>query len=229
MFSPHPSARLPRVGARALALPVTVAVTAILAGCGGGHGTSSSSSSPQQPSSSAGESGFDGAPLPGGVKAPDFTLTDQHGRTVRLSQFRGRVVALTFVYSTCGDACVVIAQQLRGALDELEAEHHRLPVVAMVSADPAADTPARVARFLGETSLTGRVEYLTGALSRLQPVWRAYGVKPASAGRSTFDEYASVLLIDPEGRKRVLFESENLTPEGIAHDVGRLEGDPAAP
>lgn len=223
MFPLPRSTRLARIGGPALALLPALALTAILAGCGGGHGTSSSSSSSQQASSPTGESGFDGAPLPGAVKAPGFTLTDQYGRSVSLGQFRGRVVALTFLYSTCGDTCVVIAQQLRGALDELEAEHRPRPAVVIVSADPAADTPAHVARFLGETSLTGRVEYLTGAPSRLAAIWRAYGVKPASAGRSTFDEYASVLLIDPEGRKRVLFESENLIPEGIAHDVGKLE------
>lgn len=217
------------MGARALALLSTLALVTILAGCGGGQGNSSSSSSSQPASSSTGEAGFDGAPLPGEVKAPHFTLTDQYGRSVSLGQFHGRVVALTFLYSTCGDTCVVIAQQLRGALDELEEEHRPQPAVVIVSADPAADTPAHVAHFLGETSLAGRAEYLTGAPSRLAAIWRAYGVRPASAGRAAFDEYASVLLIDREGRKRVLFESENLTTEGLAHDVGELDGDSAVP
>ena len=51
----------------------------------------------------------------------------------------------------------MIAQQIRGALDEL-----RRPVpVLLISADPAADTPARVRRFLPRVSLSGRVRYLT--------------------------------------------------------------------
>ena len=48
-------------------------------------------------------------------------------------------------------------------------------------------------------------------------------VVPASAGRREFDKYASVLLIDPEGRERVLFEQEQLTPESLAHDIGKLQ------
>ncbi len=142
-----------------------------------------------------------------------------------LSDYRGHVVVIAFLYTTCGAPCVLIAQQIRGALDELP----RPVPVLIVSADPAADTPAHIARFLSEVSLTGRVEYLTGPPPRLQPIWRAYHVRPASAGRATFEEYASVLLIDGRGAERVLFQSEQLTPEGISHDIGRLEEDPAQP
>ena len=63
-------------------------------------------------------SGFDGAALPA-IVAHDFTLTDQYGHLVSLSDYRGQVVVLAFLYSTCGPTCIVIAQQIRGALDEL--------------------------------------------------------------------------------------------------------------
>ncbi len=206
-------------------LSAAVAAAILLVGCG-----DAGSSSTQRASSAAGETAFDGgAALPGEVPAPGFTLTDQHGRSVSLAEYRGRVVVLTFLYSTCGAPCELIAQQIRGALDELAEGHARPPVVLIVSADPAADTPTRIAGFLGEVSLSGRVRYLTGTPSQLRAVWRAYRVKPASAGRATFDEYASVLLIDRRGDERVLFQSEQLTPEGISHDVGKLDGDPAHP
>jgi len=141
---------------------------------------------------------------------------------VSLREYRGRVVVLAFLYSTCGATCVVIAQQIRGALGELEERHAPAPAVLIVSANPAADTPTSVERFLAEVSLTGRVEYLTGTPAQLQPIWRAYGVHPASSGRSALDEYASLLLLDRRGAKRVLFQSEQLTPEGISHDIDTL-------
>jgi protein SCO1 len=165
-------------------------------------------------------SGFDGALLPGGVSAPDFTLTDQSGRRVSLDQYRGRVTILTFLSSVCQPTCPLIAQQIRGALDELG----RPVPTLIVSASPTADTPTSVRRFLGEAALTGRVEYLTGALGELQPVWRAYDIVPSLLGNAASPHAASVLLIDRSGEKRDLFQVEELTPEGLAHDVRKLEG-----
>jgi protein SCO1 len=164
-------------------------------------------------------SGFDGAALPGDVPAPGFTLTDQYGHPVSLADHRGQVVVLAFLYSTCGPTCIVIAQQIRGALDELP---HPVPVL-FVSADPSADTPAHIGRFLESVSLTGRVQYLTGSVSQLRPLWRAYRITPAVSDSAAFDRFASVLLLDGHGRERVLFGEEQLTPESLAHDIRRLQ------
>ncbi|HEY2570793.1 MAG TPA: SCO family protein [Solirubrobacteraceae bacterium] len=184
-----------------------------LAGCA--SGSSSSSSPTSQP---AGASGFDGAALPPGVVAPAFTLTDQRGRSVSLAGLRGQVAIVAFVYSTCGSTCVVIAQQIRGALDELA---HPVPVL-FVSANPAADTPAHVSRFLSRVSLSARISYLSGSPARLRPLWRAFRVVSASGDRRAFDRTASVYLIDRAGRERVIFQLEQLTPEAISHDVRKL-------
>jgi len=197
-----------------------LALASALSGCGGQSPAAGASAS----SSAGPEPAFEGAPFPGrGIAVPGFTLQNQYGGRVSLGNYRGRVVMLTFLYSTCGDTCIVIGEQIRGALNELEEEHAPPPAVLIVSADPAADSPANVRRFLARVSLTGRVQYLTGTPARLRSIWRAYGVKPASAGARRFDEYAPVLLLDAAGRKRVLFESEELTPEGLSHDTRKLQ------
>lgn len=216
--------RTPLLLALASLLVVALALALLLGGSSGGNGTrSSTSSTGASVSPATTSSGFDGAALPRRTPAPDFTLSDQYGRTVSLRQFRGRVTMLAFLYSTCGATCFLIAQQIRGALDELQSEGARAPAVLIVSADPAADTRASVARFLRETSLTGRVQYLTGSPRVLRGVWSAYDVRPASDGRTAFDTYASLLLLDAQGRERVLFESEVLTPESVSHDIRKLQ------
>lgn len=211
------SLRLALAAAVALALALGVAAAAIVSGSSGRGSGSSRTSSTVVAASAA--SAFAGAALPANILAPPFTLSDQQGRRVSLAQYRGQVVVLTFLYSTCGAPCVLIAQQIRGALDEL-----RGPVpVLIVSADPASDSPARVRRFLSEAALSGRAQYLSGTPTLLRQVWAAYHVKPASVGSRVFDEYASVLLIDPAGRERVVFESEQLTPESLSHDIQKLD------
>ncbi len=209
-------ARLVRT--RALAPVLALA----LAGCS--SGSSSSSSTAPASASTPGASGFDGAALPGTISAPQFTLRDQTGAPVSLADYRGGVVLVAVLYSTCGAPCAVIAQQIRGALDEL---HAPVPVL-VISADPAADTPARVRSFLARASLDGRALWLSGSRAQLQRVWQAFRVLPASAGRAAFARSASVILIDRDGRERVIFQLEELTPEGLSHDLRRLLAEPGA-
>lgn len=163
--------------------------------------------------------GFRGAEIPGAPQAPPIALVDQYGRSASLAALRGEPVVLGFLYARCGGPCEVIAQQIRGALDEL-----RRPVpVLLVSVDPAGDTPPAVRRFLAKVSLSGRVYYLTGSPAALARVWRDYKVAPPRAGAAAFARDANVLLLDGAGRERVVFGSEQLTPEALAHDIGRLQ------
>src|SRR5205807_1396532 len=173
-----------------------------------------------QSGSRAGSSGFAGAALPAGVRAPGFTLTDQARRRVSLSAYRGGPLVLAFLSTSCRAACVLAAQQVRGALDLLP----RPVPVLFVSVDPGADTPARVARFLRAVSLGGRAEYLSGSPAALRRVWGDYRVPPFAGERSAFERALTLVLIDARGRERVLFGLEQLTPEALAHDIGRLRG-----
>jgi cytochrome oxidase Cu insertion factor (SCO1/SenC/PrrC family) len=194
------------------------ALTFLVAGCGGGATTRSASTGGQ----------FDGAAYPLGVRAPGFTLENQLGRRVSLSAFKGQVVVLAFLSTDCR-ACVLVAQQVRGALDELASAPtygQGTAVGAMqilfVSTAPRADTHARVGRLLAETSLTDRVEYLTGTPKELRPVWHTYRVPPPSAGRAASEAATTVLLIGRSGDERVAFGLEQLTPESLSHDIRLL-------
>jgi protein SCO1/2 len=214
----------PRPTLLALATLLVLALgLAIVFGSTANHaarGPSSSSSS--TPAGSAQTGGFDGAPLPP-TPARGFTLIDQHGRRVSLSGYRGQVLILTFLSTAQAGASGLIAQQIRGALDDLG---RPVPALA-VSAAPAADSPARVRAFLNSVSLGGRMEYLTGTPAQLAPVWRAYRVVANPTSRAAFERFASVLLIDPAGDERVEFGVEQLSPEGLAHDVEKLRAEPS--
>lgn len=168
---------------------------------------------------------FDGAAFPEGVRAHDFTLTDQHGHRVSLSSYRGQVVVLAFLSPNCR-TCVLIAQQVRGALDELAPEPgvQKPGVRTIFVSTQGGDMRARVGHLLAETSLSGRVEYLMGSTKELQPVWHAYSIAPMSAGRAASEAGITVLLIDGKGIERVGFGLEQITPEGLAHDIRLLEG-----
>ena len=201
---PHRLRAVPRT---ALALTGAAAIAPGVIACGSGSAV--------RPATGT---GFAGAALPASLPVHDFTLEDQAGHRVSLAGYRGQAVILAFLSSTCGATCTLIAQQIRGALDELP----RPVPVLFVSVDPRADTGARVRRFLERVALSGRVRYLNGSPAVLKPIWRAYGIVPVTSGRAAFERTASVLLLDRNGRERVIFAVEQLTPEGVAHDVRKL-------
>lgn len=145
------------------------------------------------------------------------------------------VVAIAFLSTHCR-ACVLMAQQVRGALDELASRPtygrgtaDGALLVIFVSTNPRADTKTSVKRFLADTSLSGRVLYLTGSQAQLQPIWRAYRITPPSAGKSASEAATTVLLIGPSGNERVGFGLEQVTPESLSHDIRLLRDGRATP
>jgi protein SCO1/2 len=166
-------------------------------------------------------SGFDGSLRPN-IVPTNFTLKDQNGKTVSLTDFKGKPLILTFMYSTCKDTCPLQANQIRGALDQLGSD--AVPAVA-ISVDPKNDTPDSAKRFVVQRQLSGRMQFLLGNRGQLAPLWKEYGIRPQG---KAFDHTAYVVILDSKGRQRVSFPVSKLTPEGLAHDVRVLEREESA-
>lgn len=162
-------------------------------------------------------SAFDGPTLPPGLRAANFSLTDERGRHVSLAQYRGQVVVLTFIHSLCHDTCPLMVEQIKGALNTLSGR--AVPAIG-VSVDPAEDTRVNRMRFLRKHEMLGRLAFLSGSSRTLRRVWHAYAIQPVTpkVDHSTF-----VLLIDKRGIERVGFPADQLTPEALAHDIRVLE------
>jgi protein SCO1 len=162
--------------------------------------------------------GFAGPVMPAHLRAASFRLRDQNGRWVSLSQYRGRVVILSFMHALCTGSCPIIAQQIRGAINDLGSRARDTQALA-VSIEPIEDTPAHVTTFLRRQHVEGLFRYLIGPQADLRRTWKSYAIQPVVAGKrhSTF-----VILIDRRGTERVGYDMASLTPENLAHDIGVL-------
>jgi protein SCO1/2 len=178
--------------------------------------THSSSPAPANP---AARSEFDGPTLPPGLKAADFSLTDQYGHRVTLSRYRGQVVVLTFIHSRCKDTCPFMVEQIKGALNELPGSGRGVPTIG-VSVAPYEDTVASRKAFLAKHELSGRLAFLSGPMVAMRRVWHEYAIQPVTPN---VDHSTFVLLIDRRGYERVGFAADQLTPEDLTHDIRALE------
>lgn len=166
---------------------------------------------------------FDGPTMPPHLRAANFSLLDQNGGRVTLSSYRGKVVVLTFIHSLCHDACPFMVEQIKGALNNLPGTGSGVPTIG-VSVAPSEDTIANRRRFLSTHDMSDRLAFVSGPVPQLRRVWHAYAIAPVTpkVDHSTF-----VLLIDKQGYERVGFAADQLTPEGLAHDITVLQREKA--
>ena len=119
------------------------------------------------------------SPVRVGQAVPDFTLTDQAHARVALSQFRGKVVALNFIYTSCAlpQFCYRLANHFSVVQRRLQARMGRDLVLLTVTFDPARDTPERLAEYAGQWKADPSVwHFLTGSVEDVKRVCRLFGL-----------------------------------------------------
>lgn len=163
-----------------------------------------------------------GDPLPSPV-APNFTLTDGvSGQTVELASLTGRVVLVTFMFTSCPDSCPLTAETIRAARDRL-GDAARDVVFVAVSVDPIGDTPATARRFVDDHQLTGTLRYLIGSRAQLAAVWQAYGIAQVQSSPNVIHTDV-IYLVDKRARGRVVLHSD-VSAEVLANDLRILTGE----
>ena len=173
----------------------------------------------------AGESpGFKGGLFDPPRPVPDFALRGTDGSELRLSRFRGKVVALGFGYTFCPDVCPTTLADLAQARKRLGAAAKQFQVV-FVTVDPERDTPDRLRAYLGAFDKT----FLgaTGTSEELAQVRKAYGI---SAVKKVFEGTSAaylvhhssfIYLIDPMGNLKVMLPFGRSVDDAV-HDVKML-------
>jgi len=148
-------------------------------------------------------SGYQGTELSG--EAPGFQLTDQNSSVVKLSDFRGKVVVLTFMDSKCQDTCPLTAAHFREAYKELDQNEAKqvvfLGVNVNVEVSAVSDVMATTrAWHLDEIP---NWHFLTGNPDELEPVWKDYAVAAIhNPDGNSIMHTPGTFLIDPLGQQR---------------------------
>lgn len=147
--------------------------------------------------------------------APEINLTDHNGRPFTMSGQKGKVVLIYFGYVNCPDECPLTMAHLKLAVESLQSRAQDVQV-AMVSTDPARDTPQAMKDFMAhfDPSFLG----LTGTPAELQKTWKDYGVAVEDGGET---HSLFLYVIDPNGDIRETF-LPTTEPNDIARDVGLL-------
>lgn len=133
----------------------------------------------------------------------DFTLPASTGQPARLSDYRGRVVLLFFGYTACPDVCPTTLADIKGALAQV-GEGAQEVTVLFITVDPARDTPAHLAEYLGYFHEAGYVG-LSGSEAETAAIAYQYGAKfqreagVTATGGYTMAHTSRLFLINRQG------------------------------
>lgn len=164
-------------------------------------------------------------------EAIDFELKTLDNKTFKLSDHKGKVIAMTFVYSHCPDVCPVLANRFSTAAVTLMEKNYDNFIMLLISVDFAGDTYESVMDFLSkyvskEAINKGKVIYLLGKdLESLNNIWKSYGVYVATSketGNYTFTPVAHstvVHIIDKKFKWRVSFVGMLWDVTDLVHDM----------
>lgn len=159
-----------------------------------------------------------------GKAAPDFALTNQRGSKVQLSQFRGKIVLLNFIYTNCVDVCPIVTASLARVQRALIQRQWwaRDVVFISVTTDPARDSPAVLATFARRYRADpGGWHFLTGPPLAVRQVLKTYGIEIRSKGKGLQDHYLPTFVIHRDGMVLGAY-GVNFTPEDVLSDLRQL-------
>jgi protein SCO1/2 len=114
-----------------------------------------------------------------GATMPDFSLTDQLHRPVRLSDFQGKVVAVDFIYTRCPlpDVCPRLSANFARVQTRFREKMGRELVLLSITIDPQYDTPGELLKYAKIWKAEARGwRFLTGADGDIEIVARRFGM-----------------------------------------------------
>ena len=154
-------------------------------------------------------------PLPGdSVYQAQAVVTDQSGRTQPWQDLRGRPTVVSMFYANCHLMCPLIIASGKALQSRLPAEERAGLDFAMISIDPARDTPAA----LMEVAQVPRPDLdrwplLRPADADVRTLAAALGIRYRAQPDGTFNHTGALILLDKDGRIVARSEVTDLQPD----------------
>ena len=155
--------------------------------------------------------------------APELSLTTQDGQRLSLTELRGKVVAVTFIYASCTDTCPLLTAKMAGLQAALGAAFGPKVFFVSITVDPERDTPAVLQRYAqAHGANPAGWAFLTGTPAEIRQVARRYGIYYRKTARGDVDHTFLTSLVDQSGTLRVQYLGVRFDPDELLRDLQDL-------
>lgn len=156
--------------------------------------------------------------------APDFKLTNQDRQEIALSDLRGKVVLISFIYTNCPDFCPAHTARMSQIQRALGTRSGKDVYLVSITFDPGNDTPEVLKTYSQKfkADLSGWA-FLTGTPEEIEPVLEDYRITAVKDPKSELFEHNSwTLLVDSRGMRRKRYFGLMWENEQILVDIESL-------
>ena len=170
-----------------------------------------------------------------GDEVPQFDLVNQDGKRIKIADYRGKALALTFIYTRCpvpeyctlmSDNFAEIDRQMQKLGDAYQKTH-----LLSISIDPEYDQPA-VLRSYGAAH-TGRYseekfdhwELATGNKDQVKGIAQFFGMRyyhDTQSGQEQIIHSLRTAIIAPDGKVFKVYRGNEWKPDEIVKDLKSL-------
>jgi protein SCO1 len=166
-----------------------------------------------------------------GQEVPDFQLTNQDGKRISLNDFRGRALAITFIYSRCPlpNYCILMSQHFSDLANQLQTNAELKDKIRLltISFDPETDTPETLKKYgLGYLGKNAKADFTiwhlaTGTSQEVRQVADFFGLQYSvdEKDKTQFNHTLVTIIIAPDGKVRRVFTGNDWTRDDLLKEL----------
>ncbi len=159
-----------------------------------------------------------------GMDFPDFTLTNQDGKKIKLSDYKGKLVLFTYIFTNCPmpDFCIRMSssfekiQRKLSADKSLDGKWHLISI----SFDTKRDTPEILKDYSKSyTKDLTTWDFATGADSVISNIANRTGMIYIKGENGNFDHNLSTVIVSPDGKLNSISTGNSWKPEEMVEKI----------
>jgi protein SCO1/2 len=154
------------------------------------------------------------------TEVPDFKLVDQNGRPFQFKDSRGKIVLITFIFTTCPDVCPLLTAKFAAIQRSLDERRFKDYLLLSITTDPERDSSAALKDYAGIFKADlHRWSFLTGPRPELAKVWRIFHVNVTKTKSGDVNHTSLTTLIDRQGKRRVDYFGDKWQDKEVLRDI----------
>jgi protein SCO1/2 len=165
-----------------------------------------------------------------GKEVPNFSMTNQDGKQISLKDFRGKALAITFIYAKCPlpDYCIRMSTNFSDLANQLNADADLKNKIRLlsISFDPANDTPEKLRSYglgymgKGATNL-GVWQLAVGKDAEVRKMADFFGLRYEvnQTDKTQINHSLRTAVIAPDGKVSKIFAGNEWTPAQLLKEL----------